>query len=328
MAILFIFGLFVYYWFVLRRHQKNGSTLAVLLWALYLLLGLSGVFLALTGGIESIFEPNYPSTLVLLVGITLSISGFLSFRARNISQIFGNIRGQQLIENLLILSQLLAIGFFLPFAISSLTGDPNENRLFIEEKMEILGSYGLINTLAGAASQLFGVSLVLAFIRLASKKNQGRNVLRAFFLVFSSLSYVIYIFAYVGRDGVVYWLMTVVALYLVFCSHLDPVDKKRIVVIGLIGAAVLLIPFGMITVSRFFDADQGAGWSFFEYFGAQIHNFSDYSSIDRPVTYGLQSFPMFANGGCAVLGLSCPSWLDVKDIVFQQYLDVASRTIA
>jgi oligosaccharide repeat unit polymerase len=320
MAMLFVFGLFIFYWLVLRRHSKNGSVLALLLWGVYLCLGLSGVVIALTGGIEPIFDPNYPSTLVLLIGITLSISGFLRFRVQNVSKILGNIRGQKIIENLLILSQLLAIGFFLPFAISALTGDPNENRLFLDEKIEVLGSYGLINTLAGAASQLFSVSLVLAFIRLASTKIQGRNVLRALFLAISSLSYVIYIFAYVGRDGVIYWLMTAVALYFVFRSHLAEADKKIIVLFGSIVALVLLIPFGVITVSRFFDADQGAGWSFFEYFGAQIHNFSDYSSIDRPITYGLQSFPMFANAGCTVFGLSCPSSLDMKDIVFQQYL--------
>lgn len=321
MAAIFTFGLFIYYRLVLRRYSKNGSTLAMLLWSLYVALGLSGTFIALTGGIEPIFEPNYPATLFLLASVIISISGFLLFRTQNISLIFGAIRGQKIIENVLIFSQLCAMAYFLPFAISSLTGDANENRLFLSEKMETMGSFGLLNTLAGAASQLFSSSLVLAFIRLAPKSNQDRDIFRVLLLVFSSLSFVIYILAYVGRDGVVYWLMTAAMIFLIFRNHLDPVDRNKITLVGLLGALIMLIPFGMITVSRFFDADQGAGWSFFEYFGAQIHNFSDYSSIDRPVTYGLQSFPMFVNGGCTVLGLNCPSWVDMKDIVFQQYLD-------
>ena len=318
MAALFVLGLSSYYWLVLRR--QKGAVLAVLLWFLYVTLGLSGVFIALTEGILPIFKPNYLSTLVLLIGITLSISGFLRFRVQNLSEIFGNIRGQKLIENFLICSQLLAIGFFLPFAISSLTGDPNENRLLLDAKIEVLGSYGMINTLAGAASQLFSVSLVLAFIRLASKKNQGHNSLRATFLVLSSFSYVIYILAYVGRDGVVYWLMTAVALYFVFRSHLGPVDKKRIIKFGIIGAVAVLVPFGVISVYRFADSDLSLGWSLFEYFGAQIHNFSDYSSIDRPITFGVQNFPMFVSGGCAVVGLDCSSWANVRDVVFDAYL--------
>lgn len=320
MAALFVLGLFAYYWLVLRRHAKNGSTLAFVLWILYLCLGLSGVFLALTGGIQPIFDPDYFSTLILFIGIILSITGFLRFRTQDISKIFGAIRGQRIIENILILYQLFAIVYFLPFAISSLSGDANENRLLLNEKMEIMSSYGLINTLAGAASQLFSVSLVLAFIRMASKKNQGRNVFRALLLMISSFSFVIYILAYVGRDGVVYWLMTALMIFVIFQRHLDRVDRRRISLFGIFGAIMILIPFLMITVSRFFDADQGAVWSFFEYFGAQIHNFSDYSSIDRPITLGVQSFPMFVSGGCAITGLDCPSWLAIQDVVFDAYL--------
>ncbi len=293
----------------------------MLLWLLYVGLGFSGIFIALTNGIEPIYEPNYLATLFLLFGVAVSISGFLRFREQDVSQVFGVIRGQKIIENILFFSQLFAMAYFLPFAISSLTGDANENRLFLSEKMELMGSYGLINTAAGAASQLFGSSIVLAFIRLASKESQGRNMLRAFSLLFSSLSYVIYILAYVGRDGVVYWLMTSVMIFWVFRRHINPVDARRIYLFGFFCAIALLIPFGVITVSRFFDADQGAGWSFFEYFGAQIHNFSDYSSIDRPLTLGLQSFPMFINAGCSILGWDCLSWLDVKDAIFGEYLD-------
>lgn len=321
MAIVFTLGLFLYYWCVLRRHAKNGATLAVLLWLLYVCLGLSGIFLALTNGIEPIFEPNYLGALFLLLCVVISISGFLRFREHDISQIFGRVRGQKIIENVLIFLQLFAILYFLPFAISSLMGDANENRLFLSEKMEVMGAYGFVNTAAGAASQLFSSSIVLAFIRLSSRENHEHNILRAFFLLLSSLSYVIYILAYVGRDGVVYWLMTSAMIFLIFRRYIDPVNIGRIYVFGFSCAVVILIPFGVITVSRFFDADQGAGWSFFEYFGAQIHNFSDYSTIDRPLTLGLQSFPMVINAGCSILGLSCPSWLDVKDGIFEQYLD-------
>lgn len=321
MAAFFVFGLFAYYWIVLRRHAQKGSTLAILLWFLYVCLGLSGVFIALTGGIQPIFEPNYLSTSVLLIGITLSISGFLRFRVQDISQIFGKIRGQRFIENFLIISQLLAIGYFLPFAISSLIGDVNENRLLLSDKMEVMKTYGLINTLAGAASQLFSSSLVLAFTRLVPKKNQGRSVFRSLLLILSSFSFVIYILAYVGRDGVVYWLMTAIMIFLIFRRHLDPADRRKIVLFGLFIAIVILLPFGVITIARFFDADQGAGWSFFEYFGAQIQNFSDYSSIDRPITLGIQNFPMFVNGGCTVMGLDCSSLSAINDVVSYTYLN-------
>lgn len=321
MAFVFLLGLFLYYIFVLRRHAKDGSVLAMLLWVLYVALGVSAVILEVTGGIEPIYKPNYFSVIFLLFGVLVSISGFLQFRERDVIHVIEGIRGQKIIENVLIFLQLLAMVFFLPFAISSLTGDANENRLLLSEKMDLMGSYGLMNTAAGAASQLFSFSIVLAFIRLSSKENQGRNMLRAFFLLFSSLSFVIYILAYVGRDGVVYWLMTSAMIFLIFRRHICPSNLRWIYLFGFVCGVALLVPFGIITISRFFDADQGAGWSFFEYFGAQVHNFSDYSSINRPLTFGFQNFPMFMKSGCLMLGLDCPSWLEMKDTIFGEYLD-------
>ncbi len=320
-ASLFTFGMLLYYWVVLRRHAKEGSILAMLLWCAYVLLGMSGIFLNLTGGIEPVFEASYPATLLLLACVLLSISGFLQFRVGRVAQVLSNIRGQRLIENSLIYSQLFSMVFFLPFAIGSLTGDINENRIFLDEKMEIFRSFGLLNTMAGAAAQLFSSAIIFAFIRLTSKKGEGRSVWRASLLFFSSFSYIVYILAYVGRDGVVYWLMTALMILLVFWPHLESRDRKKVVLAGVFGAAIILIPFVTITISRFFDADQGAGWSLFEYFGAQIHNFSDYSSIDRPLTLGLRSFPMFIGAWCGVFDLNCLSWPAIQDEVFQIYLD-------
>ena len=320
MAALFVLGLLACYRIVFRKNSGSRSVLAMTLWFLYVGLGFSGMFIAFTGGIEPIFGANYLSVFVLLLGVVFSIFGFLQFRAKNVSQMFGKIRGQRILENSLIVSQLLAMGFFFPFAVSSLVGDANENRLLLNLKMEVLGSYGLLNTFSGAASQLFSSSLVLAFIRLASKDKQGRNVFRAALLVLSSFSYVIYILAYVGRDGFVYWLMTAVVIYSIFRSHLLQNDRRKIIFFGVFFVLVMSLPFAIITTARFFAGDQGAGWSFFEYFGAQIHNFSDYSSIDRPITYGFSNFSVILGNGCAIFGFECLSWSTIQDGIFHKYL--------
>lgn len=320
MAALFATGLWVFYFAVLRRRVHRHSALARLLWLEYLFLALSGIFIAATDVLRPVFDPNYWSTLFLLLCILMSIAGFARFRDQDLAQVFRSIRGQKIIEDFLIVAQFIAIVFFIPFALSSLSGDANENRLQLVDKMEELGSFGLLNTFSGAASQLFSSSLVLAFIRLSSKKGQGRNVGRALALVFCSLSYVIYILAYVGRDGVVYWLMTAIMIFLVFRKHLSQADKRNILAFGSLLVILLLIPFVAITIARFFDADLGGSWSLPEYFGAQIHHFSDYSSIDRPLTFGLANFPMFINAGCSVAGINCDLWPDIKEFIFDQYL--------
>jgi oligosaccharide repeat unit polymerase len=319
-AIIFTSGLVMYYLFAMRFRKVSDAPLAIVLLVEYIMLGISGIVIAVTDVLGPVYQPSYLSALFLLTCIVLMIAGFQKFHSRDIGHIIGRIQGQRFLENLLICSQLFAIVFFVPFAISSFTGNANENRLNLSDKMELLGSYGLVNTFAGAASQLFSSSLVLAFIRLSATKKEDRSDLRALLLVLSSLSYVIYILAYVGRDGVVYWLMTATMLYVVFKNHLTPVDRTRIVAGGVIASALLLVPFLTITISRFFEADGGGTWSFLEYFGAQIHHFSDYSSIDRPMTFGVQNFPMIISAACTLSGVDCESWLDIKDIIFELYL--------
>ena len=320
MAALFTLGLVLYYFAALRHRGAGVPILALLLCGEYITLGVSGLIVATTGIIEPIYPPSYFAAGFLLLCILISTAGFAGFHDRDIAHIANSIRWQRHIENGLILCQLLAIAFFIPFAASSLIGDANENRLQLADKMALMGSYGIINTAAGAASQLFGASLILAFLRLSPVRDKGRNVPRAFLLILSSFSFIVYILAYVGRDGVVYWLMTAAMVYLVFRRHLAAADRKSVRSIGLVVSVLLLIPFFVITLSRFFDTGQSGVSSLFEYFGAQIHNFSDYSSIDRPITFGTQSFPILANVGCSLMGGGCESWEAIREAIFVLYL--------
>ena len=321
MAALFFVGLLLYYAAFLRGGSGNASELARLLWFIYLALACSAMFIAATDVLVPVFPPDYTSALFLMLCVLISISGFLAFRARDVRNAIDTIRGQGLIETVLIGSQACAIVFFLPFAIDSLLGDANENRLNLVDKMEIMGSYGLLNTFAGAASQLFGASLVMACVRLSQPKRRGLNMLRACMLIVASLSYVIYILAYVGRDGVVYWLMTALAVFLVFRGHMAAHLRRQIVMLGTVIGALMMLPFIAITAARFVDSEYGSAWSILDYFGSQIQTFSDYSSIERPLTLGIANFPMFLNAACNIaVGIGCEDWEDLKPLIFEQYL--------
>ena len=320
MAALFCLGLLLYFLFVFRAKITGSPELAMLLWLIYFALGVSAMIIAATDVLKPVFSPNYLSALFLLLCVLIGISGFLGFRAKALGNVIVSIRNQGLIEGFLIGSQAYAILFFLPFAIMSLTGDAKENRLDLANKMDLMGSFGLFNTFAGAASQLFAVSLVLACIRVAQPAGGGRSMARAVVLIVASLSYVVYILAYVGRDGVVYWLMTALAIFLIFKAHIPGYLRHKIVAFGTTLGAVMLLPFLLITVARFADWDHGTAWSFLEYFGAQIHTFSDFSSIERPLTLGIMNFSMFVSAGCSVVGLLCDDWSGLKELIFEQYL--------
>lgn len=321
MGALFCLGLLLYAPLVFRGKAAGGAVLAKLLWLIYFGLGLSATLIDVTGVLQPAFPPNYPAALFLTLCILLGVSGFLDFRVREVAGVIGSIRGQWLIEALLIGPQLYAIIFFMPHAITSLTGDANENRLNLSSTMELLGSYGIFNTFAGAASHLFVASLVMAGVRLSQAQGRGRSLVRAGLLVIASLSYVVYILAYVGRDGVVYWLMTALAVFLVFRSHMEIKVRCRVASVGAAIGGLILLPFIGITVARFADAGHGVAWSILDYFGSQINNFGDYSVIERPVTYGVMNFSMFVGAACSVAGLDgCESWEFIKPYVFDQYL--------
>ncbi len=320
MAALFCLGLLLYFVIAFRGNIGGGPELAKLAWSVYFALGLSAMVISATDVLRPVYPPDYGAALYLLLCVLIGITGFLGFRARDIGPAIASVRGQRLIEGMLIVSQLGATVFFVPFAIMSLVGDANENRLDLANKMELLGSYGIVNTLAGAASQLFGASLIMACIRLARPVRREQNYLRAGLLIFASLSYVVYILAYVGRDGVVYWLMTALAVFVVFRPHLPADLRRQLVGLGALIGAAMLVPFLAITVARFVDTEHGSAWSILDYFGSQINNFSDYSSIDRPLTLGVMNFPMFIGAACSVVGVDCENLADLKQFIFEQYL--------
>lgn len=321
MAILFTTGLIAYYFIFLRPLAKKEATLAMLLWFTYFLLGLSASYIQLTELFKPVFEPNYLSVFILLISVVISIAGFSAFRARDLQKLFVETKNRRLIENVLIFSQIYSIAFFLPFAADSFSGNINENRWMLADKMDQLGSYGIFNTLASVGSHLFTASLVLAFLRFGPSEKQGRNIRRGVILLVTSLSYVVYILAYVGRDGVVYWLMNVAMVFLLFRHHITASDKRALGYIISLLMMPLILAFIFITMARFVDTEGGAVAGLFDYFGSQINNFSDYFSMERPMTYGVANFPLFAEWGCRLLDLNCLTWTSIKTDVFNAYLE-------
>jgi hypothetical protein len=321
MALVFCLGLLVYYVVFLGKRSGSRSALALLLWVTYFALGCAAVLGGLTGNLDTVFDPSYPATLFLLLCILISLSGFLGFRSRDVRDVVPMVRGQGLIEIVLIGLQAFSIAFFLPFALGSLQGDVAANRLESSSTLEVLGSYGLINTIAGMGSHLFAASLVMAFIRLCQPRGEGYSLPRAILLVLASLSYVIYILAYVGRDGAIYWLMTALLVFIIFRAQLPTGLRRRIVIVGASLGGLLLLPIVAITVARFASGESGLGGGLWDYFGIQINNFSDYSRIDRPVTYGAMSFPLFKGVFCSIMGsIRCETWDDIKPFIFDHYL--------
>lgn len=316
MALIFTFIMLVYY-FVFFRSAKHGPGILLrILFFLYLALGIAGSALELSELSPPVYNPHYPSAAFLALCVLIASSGFYGFRAASMSRVIAQVRGQAMIENFLVVTQLAAIAFFLPIAAGNLVGDIARNRMDATFVADQLAQTGILNTMATAACLLFVASLIFAFIRLAQPATRD-TWWRVALLFVSSLSYVVYVLAYIGRDGIIYWTMTALAAFLVFRPHLN--DRVRSLIVAIIGVTILvmMVPFFIITQARF-----GGNLliSLLEYFGSQIQNFGDYSTIYRPRTDGLQNFPLFYGWLCDLTSSRCEVWTSARPSIFNIYL--------
>ncbi len=289
--------IFYFYW---KRNLKRFGIVNLLILA-YLVMGCASIILELAGKGKSVFPITFEPMAYLSICFFITFWGFMGFKDHKFTVMrIENIFLYRVVETFLLIGGLLAILFFLPFAYDALTGDITQNRLAQGVTVSKLKEYGIINSIFSLLANLFILNIVSSFINLIPK-NGKRNIFKACLLLFSSLSYVVYIFAYVGRDGVVFWFMSFAFCYLLFKDFLIDNDVKKLKYVFTFSLAVLLIPFIIITIARFSGpADErfsysieGIGWNIVNYAGQQIKNFNDHFNIEFSPVYGRLEFPVF-----------------------------------
>src|SRR5208337_1059847 len=136
----------------------------------------------------------------------------------------------------------------------------------------------------------FILAQAYAFIHLIPKNGKRKPCL-ALLMLISSLSYVVYIFAYVGRDGPVYWGMSFFFCFYLFKDFILSRDLKKIKQFFAICLPLLIVPFLLISESRFSHSSGGTVWSIVSYAGQEIMNFNAVYLVDAPLLYGANGFP-------------------------------------
>ena len=257
-------------------------------------MGSVALILEFSGVFPSVFPFTFIPMMYLSIGFIIAFSGFLKYKDKNFNTIrIQNLKLLSLFENVLLYGGFGSLFFFLPFAISGLSGDVELNRLDIFGFQEsVLAKYGIINSIFSLFANLFIFAILLAFIRFADKDNlKSRG--KGYLLLLSSFSYVVYVLAYVGRDGIVYWLMSYSFIYLVFKRFISITIKKKLFYQYFISIGILIVPFMIISIARFSAMAEGVGWKLLEYAGCQLKNFNDSFYVDPPLLYGRLAFPIF-----------------------------------
>lgn len=271
------------------------------------------------------YDEKYNIQLEPMVYFSLGLSavfiGFFRFRDHRFQHIvLNNIGFIKFVEKAIVPFTIGAIVFFLWHALTVLSGDIEANRNAVAAgEATYLGGAGIVNSIFSLVANLFLLNMLFAFLNLTDAYPGARSS-KAFMHLILSTVYIFYIMAYVGRDGVVFWGMSLIFFYLLFKDFVTDQKLKFLKRTALVLAIPAISVFMMISVKRF--GGGGAGdlvLALMDYAGQQALNFNDHYLIDPPLALGAISFAPVVNLESYVLG-SIPVVFD-KEAWNQVFLD-------
>ncbi len=291
----FILASFVLLIWMISLYRKKGSLLlpSVFVLGLYFISVLLSYPHAVVNDELLSLDPKYfEASIVFLLLLLLYLVPFTNIREDKVKSIvLPNAKTLYIFSVALICLSLFSIAFFTPVVINvfSVENLREARNLMLQE-----GSYvdvSIWNTIASVSASLYTIVLFLFFIYRAKGTNKKLSIL----LLISSLSYVFNIFAYVGRDGVVFWIFSFIGTYGLFRNFIPLKDRKSIRKYFILFLMIAIPLFMAITFDRFSD-NPFAGM--LSYMGQSFPNFCLAFHSDYPVSGG-NAFPLFKE----ILGL-------------------------
>ena len=287
---------FAFWWTVLLKMiKKKGFTSSTFLISIYTLSFLCSVLLIILE-----FQQKNPKIdnyfggyLFLTVSLWLYLYPFIEINDSNFEYL--RIPSKKIIKCIsVILSvcSIYAIVFYLPVAYKMIAVDIADianvrsmvttgNHPFIEPSIK--------NGLAKLFAFLYNLQLTLFFINLIIDRK-----IRFFswVILFSSLSYPVFVLAFMGRDGIVFWIFSFIFSFLLFRKYLHGGILKTLKKITVVIFSFFLFFFLIISVGRFLVANEDAMQLFeslLSYIGQGPINFAEYYYIPNMISDGGQS---------------------------------------
>jgi len=279
----------------LKMIKKKGFTSSTFLISIYTLSFLCSVLLIILE-----FQQKNPKIdnyfggyLFLTVSLWLYLYPFIEINDSNFEYL--RIPSKKIIKCIsVILSvcSIYSIVFYLPVAYKMIAVDIADianvrsmvttgNHPFIEPSIK--------NGLAKLFAFLYNLQLTLFFINLIIDRK-----IRFFswVILFSSLSYPVFVLAFMGRDGIVFWIFSFIFSFLLFRKYLHGGILKTLKKITVVIFSFFLFFFLIISVGRFLVANEDAMQLFeslLSYIGQGPINFAEYYYIPNMISDGGQS---------------------------------------
>lgn len=168
-------------------------------------------------------------------------------------------------------------------------------RLLVSQGENPFLEFSLLSTIASLIANFFVIQILIFYIYMI--KN-GLNK-KAWIIFISTFSYPLLSISYLGRDGFVFWALTMISMYFYFKRYIPKYNLARLKKITLRVLFVFFVFFMFITIGRFdirlSSNDKGVVNSIFSYFGQGPINFVELFNIDFEPTRGVASFKYFFN---------------------------------
>ncbi len=192
----------------------------------------------------------------------------------------------------LVFLSFLSIIYFLPICVRVFsTGNLADSRALATHEGNQFIQSGLLNTVSSVAASFYAIAIFMGYIFLCQHRKR-----MAYLLFFSSFSYVLNVLAYAGRDGALFWALTMLCFAWFFRDYMDIEQRKTIKKLFACGIALVAPAFIIITLDRF--EEQSLLASIIDYYGQPYCNFCLFMELDLPISHG-SGFPLFRE----ILGL-------------------------
>lgn len=276
------------WYLIIRKNAKKKGGLAnpsSFLLIIYFISFVFSVIHIIYNGISLAYNSKYWwGVIFAFISLSLYFSPYFSLDEKSIKQIkVPNLRVLSTFSFFMIVVSFFSIIYWLPYVrnIFLYSGmDLGDLRNAYVAGEFVSGGGGFFQTIAGLGAHLYYFNIIIYFIFKSLGINRTQQVL----LLVSSFSYVVYVLSAVGRDGIVFWTFTFLSCYLFFRNYLTKTNVEKIRKLIYPALILMLVPFLMISSSRFTGR---VGGSIISYMGQALPNFCFYiGSSNPPVFYG------------------------------------------
>lgn len=268
-----------------RPFHKSGD----FVFSLYLISMILGViFYILYPDDVSVYNPSIAAMIYLSVALIIYLFPLLYFQDKKSYRL--DIIDKSFFKILclfFLIGSVYAMFIFIPKAIYAFSSGIESNRLMLNAGDFKVFEGSFLETIAVGFSAFFSFVQILALIVISFKIFGKKSNIIGGFMLISSSSYIFNVFAYAGRDGVVFWFFSLLFNYVMLKLWFGIEVSKSISKLIWLSLFLFSLLFMYITFSRF---SSEVVLSMLSYFSQQITNFNDLFVLNPPLYYGSANF--------------------------------------